>query len=56
MQTIVYVAAFAACPGNACQAPAPVPTAVQPMPVVIYQAAPRPLLPLFRPQVIYVAR
>ena len=50
----VFIAAFAACPGNACQTPAPVPTQVQAVPVVIYQASPRPLIPIFRPQVFIV--
>lgn len=49
----ILVFAAPACSGGSC--PQPV-TVQQPAPVVIYQAAPRPLLPLFapRPQVIIV--
>lgn len=50
MQTVIYFAAFAACPGNACPPPAPMPTQLSAVPVVIYQAAPRPLIPIFAPR------
>ena len=52
---IVYTVA-ATCSGGTCPPTMSVATVNQPAPVVIYQAAPRPLLPLFqlRPQVIVI--
>lgn len=49
---IVYT--VAACSGGSCPSQVVQAAPVQPVPVVIYQAAPRPLLPIFRPQVIVV--
>lgn len=53
---IYYVVAASACPnGNCPQTAAAVP--VQPAPVVIYQAAPRPLLPWLAPKTqVFIVR
>lgn len=55
MNTVVFYA-LSACAGGSCPSTVVQAVPAQPVPVVIYQAAPRPLLPIFRPQVIYVIR
>ena len=55
MQTIVYYT-LSACAGASCQPVTVQAAPVQPVPGVVYQAAPRPLRPLFapRPQVFVI--
>jgi hypothetical protein len=55
MNTVVFYA-LSTCAGGTCPPTTQAVTVAQPAPVVIYQAAPRPLLPLFqaRPQVIVI--
>ena len=49
MNTVTFwIVAASACPNGDCPQPAVAP--VQPVPVVVYQAAPRPLFPWLAPR------
>jgi hypothetical protein len=52
---IVYTVA-ATCSGGSCPPTSQAITVTQPAPVIVYQAAPKPLLPIFqvRPQVYVI--
>lgn len=54
---IYYVVAASACPNGNCPQTAAAAVPVQPAPVVIYQAAPRPLLPWLAPKTqVFIVR